>query len=355
MKRNDCFMPAGRAAGVLVMALTLGLALAGCASGPKELPAESGYSPVALGPHLEESLRKYTGPQMEKWWDDVEEVAVYYLDPRRFEAFKAELDALGDYQQNGSSHENRDWDQGKTLARLGKIPNDRVLLTLARADNSTFDYEYTKKPEASELKLDELLRKYTGPKPETWGDGADAEDVYVYFLDSSRFDTFKAEVSAGGEYFQGDSWITDNRDWDLGRTFARLVVKPNGKVDLEIGKEDNSFSTYHYKAYSGPLKTVKLTGYSSSQGITSVYQLALFLEAPTLDTDIPSTAKAGIDINGQTITCTLLNDEDWRDNPVPFTGTGKFYIQLHFPPARYSRYSPEPLQGSGKLRGLRCL
>ncbi|MDR2786333.1 MAG: hypothetical protein LBB83_10520, partial [Treponema sp.] len=38
-----------------------------------------------------------------------------------------------------------------------------------------------------EFNLDELLREYMGPNPQTWGDDDNPEEVDVYFLDYSRF------------------------------------------------------------------------------------------------------------------------------------------------------------------------
>lgn len=68
-------------------------------------------------------------------------------------------------------------------------------------------------------KLDESLRKYTVPQEQTWGD----EKVTVYFLDPLRFEEFKAELDAGGEYLQADSWTNDKRDWDRGKDLCKGV------------------------------------------------------------------------------------------------------------------------------------
>jgi hypothetical protein len=67
--------------------------------------------------------------------------------------------------------------------------------------------------------LDESLRKYTVPQEQTWGD----EKVTVYFLDPLRFEEFKAELDAGGEYLQADSWTNDKRDWDRGKDLCKGV------------------------------------------------------------------------------------------------------------------------------------
>jgi hypothetical protein len=129
---------------------------------------------------------------------------------------------------------------------LGKKSNDRVELTLAKADNSTSNYNYTKNPQASGAKLDELLRKYMAPRSETWGNDDRREDVDVYYLDHGRFDAFKAELDAGGKYVEYDTW-TWNRDWDTGKTFVRLGVKLNGKkLELARCNANNFTSEYKY-------------------------------------------------------------------------------------------------------------
>ncbi|GHU97102.1 hypothetical protein FACS189483_02120 [Spirochaetia bacterium] len=297
-----------------------------------------GFNPIALRLNLEESLRTYMGPNPQTWGNgaDAEEVAVYSLDPRRFKAFKTELDALGEYQQTGSwNNDNRNWNMGKAFVQFAVLPGGNFQLKLFQADNSEFAFSYTKNPQASELTLDELLRKYMAPDPQTWDDG---QEVTVYYLDPLRFEAFKAELGAGGEYIQRYGW-DENRDWEMGKTFARFTVWSNGHLELDLCREDNSRSLYVYRKafqaeeYDDPLRTIKITGYSS-QDITNVYGLILFPELPTPDNWAPS-AWADPEINGQTITYTLGNVEDfWGDNPTPFTGTGKFFIQLECAPAK---------------------
>jgi hypothetical protein len=193
------------------------------------------------------------GPNPQTWGDDdnPEEVDVYFLDYSRFAAFKAELDEGGEYVQNDDDDDDgfeRDWDTGKAFARLGKRPDASVLLTLAKADNTTFNYDYTKATGASGDKLDELLRKYMVPQRQTWGDEDNPEEVDVYFLDHSRFADFKAELDAGGSYIEYDAW-TEDRDWEMGKAFARLGVMAYGSTErLELSRcdEDNSFAGYGY-------------------------------------------------------------------------------------------------------------
>jgi hypothetical protein len=226
--------------GILVVMLAMGVVLAGC---PNDTTTTDEFN-------LDELLRKYMGPNPQTWGDNDnrEEVAVYYLDHSRFDAFKAELDAGGEYVQDDDDENEftRDWDTGKEFARLGKKPDDRVQLTLAKADNSTLEYHYTKNPQASGDKLDELLRKYMGPNPQTWGDDDNREEVAVYYLDHSRFDAFKAELDAGGKYIEYETQ-TRKRDWDTGKTFVRLGVKLNGKkLELDRCNADNSTSEYKY-------------------------------------------------------------------------------------------------------------
>jgi hypothetical protein len=102
--------------------------------------------------------------------------------------------------------------------------------------------------------LEEHLRKYIAPEKQTWGEGDNAEDVSLYFLAPDRFEAFKAELEAGGEYsITDDSW-NDTRDWDTGMTFVRWAVKPNGRCDLELCKEDNSRVGYTYQEASSGAK-----------------------------------------------------------------------------------------------------
>jgi hypothetical protein len=120
-------------------------------------------------------------------------------------------------------------------------------LTLAKANNSTFEYDYTKNSQASGVKLDELLRKYMGPNPQTWGDDEHQEEVDVYYLDHSRFDAFKAELDAGGKYIENYT-STWTREWDKGNTFVRLGVKLYGKNQiLELARCNANNFTSEYK------------------------------------------------------------------------------------------------------------
>jgi hypothetical protein len=147
--------------GMLVVMLAMGVVLAGY---PNDTTTTDEFN-------LDELLREYMGPNPQTWGNDDNpvEVDVYFLDHSRFDAFKAELDAGGEYvlDEDDDPKYTRDWDTEKDFARLGKRPGNRVQLTLANADNSTFDYYYTKDEKASGDKLDELLRKYMVPEPQT--------------------------------------------------------------------------------------------------------------------------------------------------------------------------------------------
>jgi hypothetical protein len=92
------------------------------------------------------------------------------------------------------------------------------------------------------LTLAEALGKYTAPEEQNWG-----EDVKVYYLDSFRFEGFRAELDAGGEYTLTGSELTRTRDWHTGKSYARLGVFADGRLRLELLKEDNSTPTYEYK------------------------------------------------------------------------------------------------------------
>jgi hypothetical protein len=164
----------------------------------------------------------------------------YCLDPLRFEAFKTELDALGEYSQYDSGIDQHTW--GKTFAMWRVFSSGNASLQLYKADNSEPWYDYIEVSGSSGRMTDELLRKYMGPEPQTWG----KEEVYIYYLDPLRFDEFKAELDAGGEYLESDSW-TENRDWDEGLSFVQWAVRPNGEFVLRLCNADNSVIGYNYK------------------------------------------------------------------------------------------------------------
>ncbi|GHV93608.1 hypothetical protein AGMMS50268_41110 [Spirochaetia bacterium] len=231
--------------------LVIGIMAVGCASAPKESPIVQ-ESPVALEsngssitPKLDELLRKYAGPRLGVNINNNEVTYYYYLNHLLFEEFKYELDAGGEYTQSGSGPEDRDKEQGMTLARWVARPSGGFQLELFTEDDSGFSYGYKKVPQASGLNLDELLCKYAGSYPQRW-DGEGKGVKYVYFLDSLRFEEFKAELDAGGEYYQTDSW-NSTRDWDRGVTFVRFEVRPDGRFQLELCKADNSVIGYGYK------------------------------------------------------------------------------------------------------------
>ncbi|GHU27378.1 hypothetical protein FACS1894164_19470 [Spirochaetia bacterium] len=219
---------------MLVMVLAFGLVLAGC---PTDNDDDDEFK-------LDELLREYMSPNPQTWGEgeEAKDVDVYYLDPIRFVAFKAELDAGGEYT------EAYDWNEepgDRTYAILGVRSDGSFSLKLYKKDNQGSMYGYQKNPGASGLKLDKLLRKYMAPDPQTWDEGDETEEVNVYYLDHLRFDEFKAELDAGGKYVQYNNG-TWTRDWDLGKTFAQLAVRPNGKVELTLAKADNSTLAYKY-------------------------------------------------------------------------------------------------------------
>jgi hypothetical protein len=104
-------------------------------------------------------------------------------------------------------------------------------------------------PAALGLTLDESLRTYMGPNPQTWDNNGvkDEKDTLVYFLDSLQFEAFKAEIDAMDEYYEAESWSENDRDWDRGKTYARWVVRPDGRYELSLIKEDNSVDGYRYE------------------------------------------------------------------------------------------------------------
>jgi hypothetical protein len=190
------------------------------------------------------------GPCPQTWEQegelDEQDTLVYFLDPLRFEDFRAELDAGGEYSQvDRGTEPERDWEEGKTFAQWAERPDGTFALNLYKSDNSVMWYNYTKAPQASVLRLKELLRKYMGPYPQTWEHEGE-QDTLVYFLDPLYFEEFKAELDAGANYSQVESSTVDNRDWEQGKTFARWAERPAGTFQLDLYKSDNSVIEYQY-------------------------------------------------------------------------------------------------------------
>jgi hypothetical protein len=221
------------------------LAVVGCASVPEE-------------PTLDELLRKYMGPkeQMREDFGDPDgtKVTVYYLDPLRFEEFKAELDAGDGYQQTANWNDGNE--RGRSFLSWNVIHDDECELDFGKGKTIS-KYWYEREPqegvEWAEL-LDEILHKYMGASVETWDDdnaeiwGNDEDELtYVYYLNPLHFAEFKAELDASGEYVQTENWTEDERCWGQGLTFARFAERPDGTVVLDLCKKDNSVVGYRYK------------------------------------------------------------------------------------------------------------
>jgi hypothetical protein len=179
-----------------------------------------------MGPR--ETTRNNSGP----WYE-------WYLDPLRFEEFKAELDADGEYSQTGSFPNN---DRGTPEALWVVIPDGGFQLELRKEDGSGVVYEYKKVLGTSGHKVDELLRRYMGSSEQTWDEGL----VHIYYLDPLRFEEFKTEIETGGEYYEDNRWTNANRDWDRGMTSAWWVDVTGGGFILELLKKDNSTVGYGY-------------------------------------------------------------------------------------------------------------
>jgi hypothetical protein len=113
--------------------------------------------------------------------------------------------------------------------------------------------EPAESPVTKEPPVIQLLRQYIGPNPQNWGDEDDREEeiTYVYYLDTLRFEDFRAELEAGGEYSQYESRTYKHRDWDLGRTWAEGCVRPDGSFELHLGRKDNSGAEYRYEKVPG--------------------------------------------------------------------------------------------------------
>jgi hypothetical protein len=217
--------------GVLAVTLIFGVAAAVGAAEPK---------PPQLNPKVVELLSKYAGSDYATWGK--ENVRVYYIDPLRFDEFKTQIDALGKYQ-TGSRTFNRDWEQGKTFARWCARTNGSFQLELCKANNATAEYQYKKFPKAQGVKADELRKKYAAPTIGTW---ENPPDTVIFSIDPLRFDEFKAELDAAGEYSQVYNEDWDNRDWDRGKASALWIIFTDG-YELRLMRKDNTVAMYEYK------------------------------------------------------------------------------------------------------------
>ncbi|MDR1444918.1 MAG: hypothetical protein LBI94_08575 [Treponema sp.] len=202
-------------------------------------------------PTLKGLLVKYMAPKVQPG-DNGEVAYYYYLDPSRFDEFKAELEAGGEYipsddwtndDQNNIRRNNARW-ENHTGTKY--VTYELHLYTTPKSERG---YRYVKDPKAAGLTVDKLLREYLGPNSDIWGtnEGETPEEVDVYNLDPARFDEFKAEVEALGEYTQSDDYEDETRTWEQGKTFAEWIEHSNGVFELRLCNKDNSVRGYRYK------------------------------------------------------------------------------------------------------------
>jgi hypothetical protein len=222
--------------GMLVVVLAFGMSAVSCGGDDDD----DKWSP-------DELLRKYIGSEPQTWDDNVV-VQVYFLDPSKFDACKAEIDALDGLSVVDEDEETRDWDIGISMVRWAvNTDGEEGNFQLARMknDNSTFFYAYkTTLPDNAEpAALKGILGKYMGAVQQIWDDD---EKVYVYYFDPSSFEDFRAELEATGKVSQTDYW-TYTRDWDMGKEFARWAVRADGSLQLELCEASNSSIVYMYK------------------------------------------------------------------------------------------------------------
>jgi hypothetical protein len=110
----------------------------------------------------------------------------------------------------------------------------------------------TKNPKAAGLTVDKLLREYLGPNPQLWGtnEGETPDPLDLYNLDPSRFDEFKAEVEALGEYTQFEDYANENQGWVGGKASAQWLEHSNGVFEMRLCNKDNSVRGYRYNKES---------------------------------------------------------------------------------------------------------
>lgn len=306
--------------------------------------APSAQTGSRLGPKLDETLRKYMVPQAQTWDGENGPITyVYRLDPASFDVFKAELDAGGEYSQSGSWNErNRDWGRGEAFARWSVRPDGTFNLDLCRADNSVAGYNYRKVSSGNTPKTDELLRKYMAANQENWGEWGG--DVSVFNLDATRFNEFKAEVYAGGEYFPSGIQTERNREWERGKEFAQFIVHHNGKekdihggLQLRLCKSDNSVVSYKYRRWpqAGEPKTIEITGFDINIPVwTTKFRTTgrYIWTVLSNDTEFETGAYCFAVANpGQGVTFELVFDalaEDDKETEYRWTGAGLHYIHV---------------------------
>ncbi|GHV76951.1 hypothetical protein AGMMS49942_17720 [Spirochaetia bacterium] len=227
--------------------LAIGIVAVGCASAPKESPVALESNGPSITPKLDELLHKYmvVVPSWENMKDGMPD-RHYTFDPIHFEDFRSELEEGREFVQIYHWLDGKPGEQGEFYADWWeRYSDDRFQLILVNGVNPSIRYGYEKVPQASRQRLDQILLKYTTPQEQTW-DGEGKAPTYVYSLDPARFEAFKAELDAGGEYAQTDTW-TEKRDWERDKTFAQWAVRPNGEFDLRLCKADNSVLGYRYE------------------------------------------------------------------------------------------------------------
>ncbi|GHU98236.1 hypothetical protein FACS189483_05980 [Spirochaetia bacterium] len=167
--------------------------------------------------------------------------------------------------------------------------------------------------------------------------GTTDKPIDNFCIDWVAFDDWKnitwntgwQSVSGSFTYQGGLTILPDVSESDFNRGYLRIkndnnpAVSNSGDIaatltNVRITIEELVVNT------NGIPKTIKITGYNLDSDIR-VWPLQIFSDQSL---SWPPAAQANVAIDGQTITCTVRNVNDWGENPEPWMRTGKFFIML---------------------------
>ena len=333
---------------ILAMMMILSLAFLGCDPNGDDEPTSK---PLNL-----KSLLQVVPSEIQIWGgeDDEHDVTVYKFN---YEIKDDLIQAVEDagFVRTRYAEENRDWDLERS-----------VLSWCVEGDNHRGEYEirFSAIEETTLHKffymLDQPNQNFDGsdvsiPKDissllhiapyeiQNWGGGEDdpERDMMVYEFNPEIKDELIQSVKNAGFF---ETWSGDyERDWDLGRGVLRWCASPNAeKWDNEIqfsATDDTTVYNYGFRPLpiipgnDGTPKTIKITDFSSQGGI-SYGQLDIFTESQ-LGGEPPSAVANIEEYNGETTISyeLLIWGSQWGSNPIPWTGTGNFFIRIEgYPP-----------------------
>ncbi|GHU79379.1 hypothetical protein FACS189462_5000 [Spirochaetia bacterium] len=152
---------------------------------------------------------------------------------------------------------------------------------------------------------------------------------------SIAWETSRKSVSGNFTYQGVISTLPDISESDFNRGYLRIknsgnpAVSNRGNIAATLTNVRITIEELA-KNINGVPKTIKITGY---RGSITAGNMDIFSEQRGANVFPPAagTRKA---IDGQTITFTVINWTDRRENPEPWTGTGKFFIIIYCSPPK---------------------